>query len=115
MKGALSYLDFNRIEGGMQELATTLGVSITTKTNWTVDGYLTASDASRWLNNVRTLRKWCSAMSNTPSIPNSMNNPTWGLMNQIEKVLFDIEHVATDLQLYASEPFCGGEPYYALC
>ena len=115
MKGALSSSDFNRIERGIQELASILSISINVKTDWAVDGYLTASDAYRWLNNINTLRQKFSVKSSTPSTPSSMSPLSYQLMNQIEQILFDMEQIAKDVNLYCSEPICGGEPYYALC
>ena len=56
MKGALSYTDFNRIESGVLELANILGASVNVKTDWSVSGYLTTSDASRWLANIEAIR-----------------------------------------------------------
>lgn len=115
MKGALSSSDFNRIESGIQELASILSISINVKTNWAVDSYLTTSDAYRWLNNISTLRQKFSVKSSTPSTPSSMSPLSYQLMNQIEQILFDMEQIAKDVNLYCSEPICGGEPYYALC
>lgn len=115
MKGALSSSDFNRIESGIQELASILSISINVKTNWAVDGYLTTSDAYRWLNNINTLRQKFSVKSSTPNTPGSMSPLSYQLMNQIEQILFDMEQIAKDVNLYCSEPICGGEPYYALC
>ena len=54
MKGALSYMDYNRIESGIQEIASILNASVSVKTDWDVNGYLTVSDASRWLSNIKS-------------------------------------------------------------
>jgi hypothetical protein len=69
MKGALSYMDYNRIESGVSELAATLGASVSIKTDWTVEGYMTASDASRWLSNVSNIRAKCSGPGGLPNTP----------------------------------------------
>lgn len=60
MKGALSYTDYNRIEGGIQEIASILNASVSVKTDWDVNKYLTVSDASRWLVNISNIRAKCS-------------------------------------------------------
>lgn len=115
MKGALSYLDYNRIESGVSELASALGASVSVKTSWTVEGYMTASDASRWLVNVSNIRAKCSGPGSLPGTPTSMDSLTFETMNQIETILAQIERIAKDHLLYCSEPICGGEPYYGIC
>lgn len=115
MKGALSYMDYNRIESGVSELATTLGASVSIKTNWTEEGYMTASDASRWLSNVSNIRAKCSGPGDLPNAPTSMDKLTYQTMNAIEEILAEIERIANDHLLYCDEPICGGEPYYGIC
>lgn len=114
MKGALSYMDYNRIESGVSELAATLGASVSIKTNWTVKGYMTTSDANRWLSNVSNIRAKCSGPGGLPSTPTSMDKLAYKTMNEIEEILAKIERIANDHLLYCGEPICGGEPYYAV-
>jgi hypothetical protein len=115
MKGALSYMDYNRIESGVSELAATLGASVSIKTDWTVEGYMTASDASRWLSNVSNIRAKCSGPGGLPNTPTSMDKLTYQTMNAIEEILAEVERIANDRLLYCDEPICGGEPYYGIC
>lgn len=115
MKGALSYMDYNRIESGIQEIASILNASVSVKTDWNVNGYLTVSDASRWLSNIRTIRSLCSGKNDTPETPTSLNYTHYTIINQVEEILLDIETIANNHLIYCSEPVCGGEPYYALC
>lgn len=115
MKGALSYLDYNRIESGMQEIATVLRASISVKTDWDVNGYITTEDAARWIHNAKILRALCSGRSDTPGTPDVIEELHFTVINQVEQILSDIEAIANDHLLYCSEPICGGEPYYALC
>lgn len=115
MKGALSYMDYNRIESGVQEIANILHVSVSTKTNWDVNGYLTTVDTARWLDNIRVLRAKCSGADSTPNTPEKLEYLHFTVINQVEQILFDIEKLAKDHLYYCSEPICGGEPYYALC
>lgn len=114
MKGALSYMDYNRIESGVSELATTIGASVSIKTNWTAEGYMTTSDANRWLSNVSSIRAKCSGPGGLPSTPTSMDKLTYKTMNEIEEILAKIERIANDHSLYCGEVICGGEPYYAV-
>lgn len=115
MKGALSYTDYNRIESGISEIAATLGASVSIKTDWTVEEYMTASDANRWLSNVSNIRAKCSGPGGLPSTPPSMDKLTYQTMNAIEEILAEVERIANDHLLYCDEPICGGEPYYGIC
>lgn len=115
MKGALSYMDYNRIESGIQEIAGILNASVSVKADWDVNGYLTVSDASRWLSNIKAIRSLCSGKNDTPETPTSLNYLHYTIINQVEEILFDIETIANNHLIYCSEPVCGGEPYYALC
>lgn len=115
MKGALSYLDYNRIEGGVEEVADFVGASVSVKTNWGQDGYLTTTDAERWISNVKEIRKKCSGYSSTPSSAESFKTLYFSDMNEFERILSDIESLANDHLIYCSEPICGGEPYYGIC
>lgn len=115
MKGALSHMDYNRIEGGIQEIASILNASVSVKIDWDVNGYLTVSDASRWLSNIKAIRSLCSGKNDTPQTPVSLNYLHYTIINQVEEILLDIETIANNHLIYCSEPVCGGEPYYALC
>lgn len=115
MKGALSYLDYNRIESGMWDIASVLRASISVKTDWDVNGYITTADAARWIENVKALRALCNGSSDTPGTPDAIEELYFTVINQVEQILSDIEAIANDHLLYCSEPICGGEPCYALC
>lgn len=80
---------------------------------WGPNSYLTAEDANRWIASVKAIRSKCSGTSSTPDVPKSLSMK-FGVINQVEKILSDIESIAKDYTLYCSEPICGGEPYYAV-
>lgn len=84
-----------------------------TETVWGVDDYLTTDDCTRWLSNISSIRSKCSGKSSTPETPGSFSY-RFSIVNQLEKVLFDIEAMAKDHSIYCSELICGGEPYYAV-
>lgn len=113
MKGALSYTDFNRIESGVLELANILGASVNVKTDWSVSGYLTTSDASRWLANIEAIRSKNSGSSkiNQTSTPTSMDKLTFDIMNQIESILEDIETLAKTYVTFSGEYMTGEGQY----
>lgn len=92
----------------------TVGLTVPVEVGWTINDYLTIADATRWINNVNAIRSKCSGKSSTPETPEALSYH-FAVINQIEKVLSDIEAMAKDHLLYCSDTICGGEPYYALC
>lgn len=111
MKGALSYTDFNRIESGVLELANILGASVNVKTDWSVSGYLTTSDASRWLANIEAIRMKNSGSAQMATTPTSMNRLSFETMNQIESILANIESVAKTYVTFSGEYMTGEGQY----
>ena len=106
MKGAYNYTDLNRVETAVRYLAELLGVSVTVKTNWAVTDIPSQTDMARYLNNIRSLRKVNSALSTTPSVPDSMTNLTYKTANDIEQILLDIEG-RINSWFRCNEIFCG--------
>ena len=92
----------------------TVGLTVPVEAGWTINDYLTIADATRWIDNVKSIRSKCSGKSSTPETPETLSYH-FAVINQIEKVLSDIEAMAKDYLLYCSDTICGGEPYYALC
>ena len=92
----------------------TVGLTVPVEVGWTINDYLTIADATRWINNVKSIRSKCSGKSSTSETPEALSYH-FAVINQIEKVLSDIEAMAKDHLLYCSDTICGGEPYYALC
>lgn len=111
MKGALSYTDFNRVESGIQELASIVGASVSVRTDWTVDGYMKVSDTTRWLSNINSIRTKCSGPSGIADTPESMNKLDFLRMNQIEQILFDIETLAKTYVTFSGEYMTGDGQY----
>ena len=111
MKGALNYTDFNRIESGIQELGSIVGASVSVRTDWTVDGYMKVSDATRWLSNINSIRTKCSGPSGIVDTPESMNKLDFSTMNHIEPILFDIETLAKTYVTFSGEYMTGDGQY----
>lgn len=111
MKGALNYTDFNRIESGIQELGFIVGASVSVRTDWTIDGYMKVSDATRWLSNINSIRAKCSGPSDIADTPESMNKLNFSTMNQIEQILFDIETLAKTYTTFSGEYMTGEGQY----
>jgi hypothetical protein len=92
----------------------TIGLTVPVEAGWTINDYLTIADATRWIDNVKAIRSKCSGKSSTPGVPEALSYH-FAVINQVEKVLSDIEAMAKDHLLYCSDTICGGEPYYAFC
>jgi hypothetical protein len=89
-KGAYNYTDLNRVETVVAEIAALLGFSLTTKTDWSLWDIPVKSDMDRYLDNVRTIRNYCTRLGNAsdfPTLPTSMDDLTLEGANNIEKVL----------------------------
>ena len=86
-KGAYNYTDLNRVETAVTELARRLGLTLTTKTNWTLWDVPTTNDMERYLRNVQTIRDACPGDADFPDLPYSMSGLTYVGANNIEKTL----------------------------
>ena len=86
-KGAYNYTDLNRVEAAVKELAEMLGLTLTTKTDWTLWDVPVASDMERYLGNVVAIRDACPVSVEFPDLPDSMNGLTYEGANHIEEVL----------------------------
>ena len=111
IKGALNYTDFNRIEFGIQELGSIVGASVSVRTDWTIDEYMKVSDATRWLSNINSIRAKCSGPSSIADTPKSMNKLDFSTMNQIERILLDIETLARTYTTFSGEYMTGEGQY----
>lgn len=86
-KGAYNYTDLNRVETAVAELAPELGLSLITKTNWTLWDIPVQAEMERYLENVAAIRDACPGNVAFPDLPGSMNNLSIDGANSIEKVL----------------------------
>lgn len=87
LKGAYNFLDLNRVETAVSELADVYGMKLVTKTNWDLFDLPTESDMRRYLDNVAAIRDACQADVQYPTLPDNMNNLTWQKANDIERTL----------------------------
>lgn len=88
--GAYNYFDLNRVESAVAELAATLGLTLVTKTDWSVWDCPQQSQMERYLGNVVAIRNACDPNGNIlgfPPLPDSMDHLTLEYANNIEKVL----------------------------
>lgn len=93
--GAYNAADINRVETAVAEIAPLFGLALTTSTDrtyWTIpnkyaDGFYTPL----YLSNVVAIRDAALALDETlvfPVLPDSLDNLTWDLANNIEKTLY---------------------------
>lgn len=111
MKGAIDYRDFSRIEAGISKLASLLGANVDVKTDWNINGYLTTSDATRWLSNIESIRSKNSGDAKTAPTPTSMDRLGFETMNQLESILSDIESIAKTYVTFSGEYMTGEDQY----
>lgn len=83
-KGAYNYSDLNRVERAVAEISDIAGLSLSTKTNWTMWDVPTESDMNRYLGNIEVLRV---LYGSDISLPDSMKNLTYETANNIEKII----------------------------
>jgi hypothetical protein len=131
-KGAYNYTDLNRVESAVEELSWMLGLSLETKTDWTLWDVPTAREMNRYLNNVAAIRDACPVSVTFPALPGSMSGLTYDGANRIEKVLHLVyenlgsiehrcvlgqfvlgecelgaDHTATDSTVRSGDIYCG--------
>lgn len=102
-KGAYNFSDLNRVERAVEEIAEILGVSVTTKTDWTGWDVPTKSDLDRYLGNIRLIQEKCGE---TTVLPENLNKLTYSVANTIELVLLRCRNIA-EATLRCGEVFCG--------
>ena len=97
--GAYNYTDINRVEAAVTEIAPLYGLTLNTATNrtyWTTPVQLVTpsmDDVSMptYLSNVVKIRDAALAVNGAlefPELPDSMDNLTWELANNIEETLY---------------------------
>ena len=91
--GAYNCTDLNRVESAVAELAPILGLSLTTKTDWTYVSQFTPSHEKRYRTNVVALRDAALALDSSlvfPTLPTSITKLTIDGANAIEETLYII-------------------------
>jgi hypothetical protein len=86
-RGAYNYTDLNRVETVVKVLASRIGLTLTTKTDWGFWDIPSQSQMERYLGNVVAIRDVCPGGLGFPPLPDSMNHLTYEDANNIEKVL----------------------------
>ena len=106
-KGHFQHLDMNRIEGNLEYIADSIGVILTSKTDWTREDLPNFQDWQRVLNNLVTVKEaWVVA-----NIPDNPSHP----INHYEKIniIERIEYILNNNIFGVRDMFfrCGTEAY----
>ena len=96
-KAYIAYNDLNRVEGACVELATALGVTITTKT-WTMSDWRTESEMERIRQNLITLKNAYYSVPGSPDVPSAITYTSITQANNIEKIIHDIYELYTSVE-----------------
>ena len=116
VKGMYTHNDFNRVESAVKALSerlTELGYKhspLVVKTDWSYDDEVWKQDMERYLSNIATIRKTIHVFPNTPTTPTVNNNLDYMSANDIEKILIDVDTIATNIvktQKYVGEIISG--------
>lgn len=83
-KGAYNYSDLNRVERAVEEISDLAGLGLVTKTDWAMWDIPRASDMTRYLGNIRSIK---NKYNINIALPDSMNHLTYETANNIEKIL----------------------------
>lgn len=102
-KGAYNYFDLNRVEKAVERISHSLGLGLTTKTDWSMWDVVRRSDWERYLNNVRVIKNVTGSSIALPEIGNKL---TFSDANNIERILADA-YKATETELRCGDVFSG--------
>lgn len=105
-KGAYNYTDLNRVESAVAEIAESLGLTLDTKTDWTLWDVPTESDMSRYLGNVEKIKNACPNKTLFPAVPSRMARLTYETANRIEEILIMADR-SSDAIPRSGELYCG--------
>lgn len=83
-KGAYNYSDLNRVERAVKEIAEDIGLTLTTKTDWTMWDVPRVSDMVRYVDNVRAIQ---NALGGIIALPEIGDRFTYSDANNIELIL----------------------------
>lgn len=116
MKGAYNYTDMNRVGQAVSYIAERMSligienVNVSPKTDWVMGDTPTQSQVATYLANLTELRSKITVPEDTPAVPTTLDNMTYGTANDIEELLVVMDEcinrtiVAFD---YAGILYCG--------
>lgn len=121
--GAYNPSDLNRVGRAVTEIAQILrrhgysNVLVDMKTDWTYPDITTGTTSSatstemtHYLDEVKKVRNVLKLFSDTPKVPDSMEHLNYVMANDIEKILFDIYTMLSNIEkawYYSGDLFAG--------
>lgn len=108
MKGAYNYTDLNRVGSAMltlQALFVSLGysVSVNVRTNYTIGEWPSQTDMNSYIQGLKNLRSAVPVSDATPAAPDSMDDGTVFIWNNIEQILLDVETIINYISTYSNQ------------
>ena len=102
MKGAYNASDLNRVASAMSYLSQRFAsagysVPVSSPTDWANGDIPRKDDLDTYLDDLRRIRAALAVMDTTPSAPGSMDYLTWAKVNDIEKILVDVDDLLTKI------------------
>lgn len=121
-KGSYNATDLNRVGFAMIEVAELVTqlmtpVSVSPKTNWTVQDIPTQAQMQHYLDDIGNIRGAIhSAVSKLPAVPDSMDSLTIEKANDIEKILLACQNIIKGIQaiFLRSNLAVSGNNYYII-
>lgn len=115
MKGAYNYTDLNRVGDAMvtlQAAFTSYGysVSVDTRTDWEAGEWPSKAEMDAYVQGVKNIRAVLTVAETTPAAPDSMDDGTVAVWNNIERILLDVEDLLNCISAawyYAGEIYTG--------
>lgn len=104
LKGAYSYVDFNRVENAVQYISDLLKLygypnTVNVKTDWTAEDMQKVSEIQRYIDNIAELKnKYYSNIEG--EMPTTSTWLTIDGANYIEKILINIEEIIRNMEQY---------------
>lgn len=112
LKGAYNYTDLNRVGIAMLELKSILvsygyAVSVNVRADYTVGEWPTKALMNAYIQSLKNIRSAVEVASSTPQAPDSMDNGTVTIWNNIEQILLDVEDAVAYLAKYSNQYISG--------
>ncbi len=115
MKGAYNYTDLNRVGTALLALQSILAgygysVTVNVRTDYVNGEWPTESDMNAYVQSIANVRSVLAVFETTPPAPDSMDDGTITVWNNIEKILKDVETIidyAVAAFKYSGEFYCG--------
>lgn len=103
MKGAYNYTDLNRVGGALQALQAVFNsygysVAANVRTDWMAGEWPTQAEMDAYIQAIKNIRSAVTVLSTTPAAPDSMDDGTVTIWNNIEKILLDADILINSLR-----------------